>query len=242
MSSCSVTMSSAVDAPPEACRHAGHVGRLAARRPRPGRAPSRRVRRCRDVSCPVCSRQLLAARTRRSTRRAGRPPPPVSISRPVMSMPSGSSERITSLTSWPTTRPGQQRVELLGHRRRAEQLAGTSDAEAGLVALGRDQHERRPARCARACRSSGRRTASAPVAERADSAWSTSRRRRRQRRPRAASSGGDAGAAVGRCPVPAAPPRSGAPGDAARGPVGRARPARRRRAAPRGGCQTVFIS
>ena len=49
---------------------------------------------------------------------------------------------MTSLTSWPTNGRASTAVELLDHRRGAEQVGRHQDAEAGLVALGGHEDER----------------------------------------------------------------------------------------------------
>ena len=65
----------------------------------------------------------------------------MSMVRPVTSIPRGSSDRIASLTSWPTT-GGPRGVELLGTEAASEQIARHKHPETGLLALGRHQDKR----------------------------------------------------------------------------------------------------
>ena len=100
MSSCSMTMSSTSRRWRKPCA----MPATSAASPAPSRARSRSVSPgsvMSRLSCPVCSRSCESSYSPvdASSRYAATA---VSISRPVRSIPSGSSERMTSLTPWPT--------------------------------------------------------------------------------------------------------------------------------------------
>ena len=66
-----------------------------------------------------------------------------------MSMPSGSSDRMTSLTSWPsTTGRASTSLSFLTTGGATEEVARHHHPEAGLPALGGHQDQLRPARSA----------------------------------------------------------------------------------------------
>ncbi len=99
----------------------------------PGSAMSR-------VSWPVCSRSCCSpySPVEASSRYAATA---VSISSPVTSMPSGSSDRMASLTWCPTTARASTALSFLTTEAAPSRSPGTRTPEAGLLALGRHQHQ-----------------------------------------------------------------------------------------------------